>query len=348
MALLFAACADAGSATDVSTSTGSDSTTESGSTTEPGATTESGSTTGSDSTGAPGEGEWVGLAPLPGGPRQETAVVAVGGRVFVLGGFAGAQVTDRVEAYDPATDTWTSAAALPVPMHHANAAVVADTVVVAGFLTGIGFTAEGSVLSFDPATDAWSEHDAMPTGTERGGSGTATLDGLVYVVGGLREGQAVADAWSYERSTDVWLPLPDLPTARDHLVAVAADGKIFAIGGRDASIASHVDRVDVYDPVTDSWSAGPPMPTSRAGMAAAAVGSSIFVSGGEGNPDDPSGVFGQHEALDVLGGWTALPPMPTPRHGTGAAALDGVVYVPGGATTEGFGPTDVFEAWVVG
>src|SRR5262245_59496532 len=36
------------------------------------------------SIGAPG---WKSLAPLAAGPRQETAVVALGGRIYVLGGF---------------------------------------------------------------------------------------------------------------------------------------------------------------------------------------------------------------------------------------------------------------------
>src|SRR5262245_56185373 len=84
---------------------------------------------------APG---WRALSPLPAGPRQETAVVAVGNRLYVIGGLAGA-VSDLVEVYDTAEEAWTTGPSLPMPVHHANAAVVGTRIVLAGGLSGSTF-----------------------------------------------------------------------------------------------------------------------------------------------------------------------------------------------------------------
>jgi N-acetylneuraminic acid mutarotase len=299
----------------------------------------------------PPDGVWQVRAPLGEGPRQETGVAALDGEVYVIGGFAlGGGLVPRVEAYDPEGDTWRTLGDFPsMSVHHANTASAGGRLWVLGYLSGLTFDAVGDAWSYDPATDTWSTVAAMPAGTERGGSGVAVIDDVVYVIGGLRQTAAVADAWAYDTAADTWAPMPDLPTARDHLVAAGVGGRVWCIGGRETNVGAHVPTVDVYDPASNTWSAGPPMPTSRGGMAAAVVDDWIFVAGGEGNPDDPSGVFAELEVLDTAAGaWTSLTPMPTPRHGTGGAALDGVVYVPGGAEEQALAVVATHEAWVVG
>lgn len=88
------------------------------------------------------------------------------------------------------------------------------------------------------------------------------------------------------------------------------------------------------------------MITARAGCAAAVLGAEIFVLGGEGNPNAPTGVFGEVEALDTTSNtWSSHAAMPTARHGTGAAVVGGVIYVPGGADYAGFGAVSVNEAF---
>jgi N-acetylneuraminic acid mutarotase len=329
-----------------------------GATTSPDATGDSGSDTDdaadeTESGDAPEptdpEGQWETRASLA-EPRQETGVAALGGEIYVVGGFTAAGLTPRVEVYDPESDTWRAVADFPdAEVHHANTAAVGDRLFVAGFLSGGAFAASGRTFAYDPSTDAWTEQAQMPVGTERGGSGVAVLDETVYVLGGMQGAVTVDDAWVYDTAADVWSPIESLPAPGDHLVAAAVDGKVYAIGGRAGGIEAHVPSVHVYDPEADAWSPGPPMPTSRGGMGAAVVGHWIFVAGGEGNEGDPSGVFAQFEVLDtVRGTWTSLPPMPTPRHGMGAAAVDGVVYVPGGADEQAFGAVATHEAWVLG
>ena len=307
-------------------------------------------TTGGDEDEPSGpEGQWQTRASLV-EARQETGVAALGGEIYVVGGFTPDGLVPRVEVYDPVDDAWRRAADFPDPaVHHANTAAVDGRLWVAGHLSGLGFGAVGRTYAYDPQTDAWTEHAAMPVGTERGGSGVAVLGARIYVLGGLRGGQSVADAWTYDTASDTWAPIEPLPGPRDHLVAAGVDGKVYAIGGRSGGIGGHVPDVDVYDAAAGTWSAGPAMPTSRGGMAAAVVSRWIFVAGGEGNADDPTGVFPEFEVLDTASGtWTSLPAMPSPRHGMGAAAVGNVVYVPGGADVQALGAVATHEAWVLG
>src|ERR1700722_10261996 len=58
---------------------------------------------------------WTTLAGMPGGARDSVAA-ATGpdGRIYAIGGFDGSNHLDRVEAYDVATNTWSTEAPLPV------------------------------------------------------------------------------------------------------------------------------------------------------------------------------------------------------------------------------------------
>jgi N-acetylneuraminic acid mutarotase len=299
---------------------------------------------GADLAGAPGG--WVAQASLP-GAQQEIAVVAYGDEIWLLGGFNGqSQVVRTVLAYEPANDRWRSEAELPEPLHHANAAVVGDRIYVVGFLTGLNFAASGKVFVHQRGA-GWSElaADAMPAGTQRGAAVAGAIDGKIYVAGGFRAGQAVADVSVYDPVAHTWTPRSPMPVGRDHAMGGVIDGRLYVAGGRGVQIGAHTPRLDLYDPVANQWTTGPDMPTSRGGAAGAVAGGRLVVVGGEGNPQSPRGVFDDVEVYDPAATrWDALTPMKTPRHGMGAAALGKTVYVPGGADQQAFGAVITVES----
>ncbi len=291
-------------------------------------------------------GTWQAAAPLARGPRQETAVVALGGEIYVLGGFNdAAAVVPTVEAYDPETNTWRDRADLPVRLHHANAAVVGNNIWIVGFLTGGRFTPDGRIYRYDAAQDSWSEQGRMPEGTDRGASAVGVLRGRIYVAGGLRGG-AVSDFSAFDPESGEWETLPPLPRNADHIVGGAVGGVFYAVGGRNRAISTHTAQLWAFDPDVGSWAARPDMPTSRAGHAAAVLDGGLYVFGGEGFPDHPSQVHDHAEVFEpATGRWRVLTPIPTRRHGTGAASLGGRIYLPGGADVIAFNATDANEVF---
>lgn len=284
-------------------------------------------------------GRWATLAPMP-TARQEVAVAAYGGHVWVIGGFgAGAEPVRTVERYDPATNSWDTRPPLPVAVHHAAAAAVGDRLFVIGGYTGgrVRWTPLASV--YELVGQRWEQRASMLTA--RGGLAVAVLEGRVHALGGSGEGVSGAHE-VYDPRTDRWRAASAMPTARDHLAAVGFQGRVWALGGRASFSGTQYANVEIYDPATDSWRVGTPLPTGRGGIAAVALADRVFVFGGEA----PFRIFNATEMYEVARDrWISMTPMPTPRHGIGAAAIGGRVYVPVGATEPGFAATAVNEAY---
>ena len=286
-------------------------------------------------------GRWTYLTPMP-TARQEVAVAAYDGRVWVIGGFGNnAQPVDTVETFDPALNLWEVRPSLPVPVHHAAAAVVGDRLFVIGGYTGgrVRWTALDTVYELVPARQAWEPRAAMPT--PRGALAVAVLDDRVHALGGGAE--RVSNAHEvYDPAANRWTAANAMPTARDHLAAVAFQGRVWALGGRASFIGEQYANVEIYDPASDSWRTGVPLPIGRGGLAAAALADRILVFGGEA----PLRIFNATEMWEVVGQrWIAKEPMPTGRHGIGAAVIDGRVFVPAGGTEPGYAATNANEAY---
>jgi N-acetylneuraminic acid mutarotase len=296
---------------------------------------------------------WRKLAPLGRGPRQEHAIVALADKVYVIAGLDGPSNIGRVEVYDPQQHTWSEAAPVPTAMNHPNAAALDGKIYVLGGMVGeFPWTAVGNAFEYDPSTDTWKELAPMPAGTERGSAAISASGTKIYLAGGLRSLTAtfqdtVATFSSYDVEKGTWESLPNLLEPRDHVGGAIVDGTFYVLGGRANGQANVKGTVFAYDLSAGTWSTRSPMPTPRGGVATAAVGDTIYVMGGEGNPaPDSQGVFGDNEAYDTASDtWKVLAPMLTPRHGTGAAAVGSTIYVPGGGTQQGFGLTDVNEAF---
>jgi N-acetylneuraminic acid mutarotase len=129
---------------------------------------------------------WGEAAPLP-DARDHLSSVVLDGKVYVLGGEHGHDVLneqqDDVHVYDPATDTWTRLASLPVATSHAEGqtSVIDGRIVVAGGQVG-SFAPTADVWSYDPATDRWSRLLSLPAA--RQGAAVHQAGGLVVVAGG--------------------------------------------------------------------------------------------------------------------------------------------------------------------
>ena len=297
----------------------------------------------------PHAGSWTTLAPAP-SKRTEVAAAALGGKVYVVGGFnepglgnlTRLAVSDALEEYDPAANRWATRAPLPKGLHHAAAASVGNRLYVVG-----GFTASlfslwqpvASVYAYQPATDAWVERAQMPT--PRGALAVVEFEGKLFAIGGYDGNGNSAAVEVYDPANNSWSTRSPLPTPRDHLAVAAVGQKIYAIGGRlNRDYGRNLAVTESYDPASDRWARVADLPTPRSGITAAVIHRKIFVLGGEA----PEGTFRTNEVyLSETDRWEAMAPMPTGRHGLGSAVVDDRLYVMSGGPTPGGSFSNVNE-----
>lgn len=128
---------------------------------------------------------WTTVASLP-NARSDLAAAALGGKVYVFGGCRvtreGIRFLDRVDVYDPSTDSWSTT---PSDLPTARAAMYsvatrAGSVHVIGGWAGRGPLGVHEVYS--PALDAYEPAAALLT--PRAEMGVVSARGKVYAVGG--------------------------------------------------------------------------------------------------------------------------------------------------------------------
>ncbi len=140
----------------------------------------------------------------------------------------------------------------------------------------------------------------------------------IFIVGGADGSRLVAPTYEYNVITRQWRSVAAIPTPRDHLAAVAVDGKVCAVGGRRLSLSLNLATFECYDPRADAWVRMPDAPTARGGVGAAAYDRRVYLIGGE----QPSGTHREVEIFDMrTNAWTRGPDLPTARHGLGVVAV---------------------------
>lgn len=81
-------------------------------------------------------------------PRADMVVGVINGTLYLAGGNNGSQLS-TVEAYNPGTNTWSTAASLPTARTAAKGTVSNGVLYVIGGYTGVS-TAVGTVEAYTP------------------------------------------------------------------------------------------------------------------------------------------------------------------------------------------------------
>lgn len=130
----------------------------------------------------PEENRWQTLTPIP-TARNSATGGWVGDQLIVCGGRTTKGNLDATEIYDLKTNTWRTAASLPLPQAGTASVVVDDGLIVFG---GEMFTPESKVFEtvwrYSLSRDSWT---ALPNMiTPRHGIGAGRFDDKVFVIGG--------------------------------------------------------------------------------------------------------------------------------------------------------------------
>jgi hypothetical protein len=171
---------------------------------------------------------WREIAPMP-APRSQGAAVALGGKVFVVGGAANDRLVGPTYVYDTATDHWSAAAAIPTPRDHLAAVAFAGRLCAVGGRRLSLLQNLASFECYDPGRDAWQTMPDAPTA--RGGIGAAVIGERIFVAGGEQSLGTFKELDVFDSATGKWMRGPDLPTPRHGLGVVAVGTTLYVMSG---------------------------------------------------------------------------------------------------------------------
>jgi N-acetylneuraminic acid mutarotase len=225
----------------------------------------------------PANGTWTAKAPMP-TPRWGYAVASVNGKLYAFGGVAGGagapeHFVNTVEAYDPATDSWSTKAPMSTLRIDAGASAIGGIIYVAGGNNSAALEA------YDPATDSWTTESSMPTVPVF--PAVAAVNGILYVINGLQPPLAGDTATvytvtiqAYDPANGTWSTKSPLMTDGGEVAAGAIGSTLYLAGGRG------LPTTVAYDPAMDHWSTRAPMNQGRSAARTATVSGQLYAVGG--------------------------------------------------------------------
>jgi len=230
---------------------------------------------------------WETRAPLP-EPRGYVMAVEIDSKYYVVGGVdqmvSGTfGVRNTTYVYDPATDAWTQLADLPQALGGVTLATANGKLYAFGGFDQRGYNL-GNVAAtyeYNPATNKWRERTAAPVGT-RSLAGAASLNGKIYVVGGITDGDPYTATMGattiYDPVANTWQFGAPVGPSRSLALAVAPDNAIYAFGGE----GGYGGLSNRYDPVRDKWDSLSTYYTDgfRSGVGAVYSRGRLFIVGG--------------------------------------------------------------------
>ncbi len=191
-------------------------------------------------------------------------------------------------------------------------------------------------------------------------------DGSYVISGTIRFSYSPNFAWLTKTNIDGTLPFPvqgaenswtmlaPLPSPRGYTGAVAANDKIYAIGGVNAGgidqpPAQGLKRNEEYSPSTNTWTEKASMPTGRYSLAITEYQGKVYCIGGLANKT----MFGTDLALGTneiydprTDTWTDAAPLPNPIAGASANSANDKIYVIGEGLNQVYDPAK--NSWTTG
>lgn len=231
--------------------------------------------------------------------------VTINEKLYVIGGsISDSTNTSVTEIYDPANNSWTTAASMPTMLTKMAAVAVDNNIwVIAGFETDSTKQETGKVQIYNTTTNTWSVGPSLPSPRA---AGTAIYnEGKIHFFGGITDSTDQSDHYILDinNTTDKWLTAAALPNPRNNLSGAVINGEIYAIGGQFGNETEAEDQlfVDAYDPTTDTWTAKADLPSPRSHFEAVTSNNKIIIVGGKNGDIILDNVTEYDVALDL---WT--------------------------------------------
>ena len=167
-----------------------------------------------------------------------------------------------VEAYDPASNSWSTKASMPKATSSQSAAVQNGIIYVIGGYAKAARTAD--VESYNPATDTWTAE--APLAVAKSLPAVGLLGSTIVAAGGLTSsGMSTGDNEGYSATKNSWSTLTADPTPRQAGCAAPISGWLNFAGGTNGTPLSVNES---FNATTDNWTTLTSMPLAVVGQAA--------------------------------------------------------------------------------
>jgi N-acetylneuraminic acid mutarotase len=271
--------------------------------------------------------------------RIESESVTIGHTVYILGGFTNdyKSVTDRVDAFDMDTQTWTHVTDLPETEEHSAVTTDGRYIYVLGGQHGTRFNNLGwygttHSYKYDTQTNTWSKFVDAPAIWFA--PGCQMIGNEIYVFGGAgpNRNDPVDTTWVLDLATLKWSKKTPMPVPQDHLTSIQLNGKVYFIGGEHDHSEWHAehDYTFSYDPATDKWQrlANVPQQGSHFEDSTFVYQGQIFALGGAGDGQVPLWRVSAYNP--ATNSWTEYSHSPIGRLGATVGLLGNKIYYIGG------------------
>jgi N-acetylneuraminic acid mutarotase len=270
-------------------------------------------------------GTWTNGAPIP-TASYGLGGAFVGGKFYAISGFA----TARLGIYNPANNSWTTGSSLPADTgynlrQYFGITVLNTNIYVIGGDTG-GSGDRATMLCYNTMANSWTTLAPMALGP-RYGLGAATINGLIYAIGGysLESSTYLTRVEVYNPTNNTWTTAASLPMALSSPLIGAINGKIYVAGGGNASGA--LTNTYVYDPSLNAWSTNAPMPVAGNGTPGVLNGMLFSIGGVNASQNF---VFAYDPILNTWNTNFTLMPVSTSNVGAAADQANNKIYAVAG------------------
>jgi hypothetical protein len=239
--------------------------------------------------------------------------------IYAIGGHVNPSTSfNKVEAYNPITDSWSVKANLSeASFGQATTSFDSKIYVMGGYDLS-------KVEIYDPSSNQWSLGTQIPIATRYASS--VSLNSKIFILGGRQSPSTILNkVYSFDSVQNSWTEKAHLQTPRVGHRSVVFNGQIWVIGG--SNLSDVFKSIEIYDHVNDEWSYGPDLKINRQGFSCWTWGNKLFLAGGF----NETGILDSIEVYDNdSGSWKLYGTLPTPNKYSMATVLNDKIYLYGG------------------
>lgn len=244
--------------------------------------------------------------------RRHVGVVAVGGKLYAVGGHDGSEHLKTGEIFDPQTNKWQPIASMSklrrgIALAHLNGPIYA--------VGGLDDMACFNIVErYDPESDSWSL--VQPMNFSRGGVAVVAYRSCMYAIGGNNGAASLESCERYDPHLNKWSLIQSMNKRRAGAGVAELNGSLYVVGGFDDN--SPLDCVEKYDHHNNTWTMVANMSCPRGGVGVAALGGKLYAVGGH----DGTNYLSSVEEYDAdTDSWTQVANIGTCRAGAGVAVV---------------------------